>query len=99
MNSQLLLSFNKITSNLCNFVIHWNSMLSDKAPNVEVQRDSGSIIAGGSAGTTGSASLAGTEDEKDAARYRWLKTATKEQLLLWRGAWGCSDVAIDDAML
>ena len=35
---------------------------------------------------------------KDAERYRWLKTATKAQILLWRGAWGCADSAIDEAM-
>ena len=36
--------------------------------------------------------------ENDARRYNWLKTATKEQLLLWRGAWGCSDSPIDEAI-
>lgn len=35
---------------------------------------------------------------RDAARYRWLKTASKEQFLLWRGAFGCSDESIDAAM-
>ena len=33
-----------------------------------------------------------------AERYRWLKTATKEQLLAWRGVYGCSDMAIDEML-
>ena len=41
----------------------------------------------------------GARDRRDAKRYRWLKTASKEQFLLWRGAFGCSDESIDAAML
>jgi len=34
--------------------------------------------------------------ERDAARYRTVKTLSREQLLLWRGAFGYSDDSIDD---
>lgn len=39
-------------------------ILAKLTPNVEVQRDSGGIIAGGSAGTTGYASAVKTEEDK-----------------------------------
>lgn len=31
-------------------------------------------------------------------RYNWLKKATPQQLLLWRGAFQCSDESIDIAI-
>jgi hypothetical protein len=37
-------------------------------------------------------------DTMDAARYRFVKTMSKEMLLAWRGMYGCADEAVDQAM-
>ena len=38
------------------------------------------------------------EVARDAARYHKLKKLSKPQLLIWRGAFGCSDQAIDELL-
>ena len=38
------------------------------------------------------------DDSRDAARYRWLKQASKAEYLMARGAFGLDDAEIDRAM-
>ena len=41
-------------------------------------------------------SAVASRDREDAERYRKVKTLSREQFLLWRGAFGLSDKALDD---
>jgi len=35
---------------------------------------------------------------EDSRRYQWVKTASRHELLLWRGMFGCADDAIDELL-